>query len=71
MPGLLVTEVPGGGEFEVWYPDHNPAKVTRLPSGYDKDGVWLLSKGLEDVHCKTPYHHYPCYVLGILHIWQL
>lgn len=27
----------------------------------------LLSKGLEDMHCKAPYHHYPCYVLGILH----
>lgn len=34
-----MTEVPGEGEFEDLFPNHNPAKVIGLPSAYDNDHV--------------------------------
>lgn len=53
MLGLLMTEVPGGGESEGWFSNPNPAQGVGLPSAYDNDNVYTC-KGCEDVHCKTP-----------------
>lgn len=36
-----MTAVPGGGEFEDWLPNHNPAKVIGLTNVYDNDNVSL------------------------------